>query len=120
MLYYLFFNQIVCDDLLSISQPTVSRIVKNVSRLFSLQYRQFIKFPITAANILAYKIAFQQLGTVNGNQDIPGIIGAIDGTHIRIVNMPERPPYPEAFRKERLIFLLMCKYAFINISQCIL
>lgn len=98
------FNQIVCGDLLSISQPTVSRIVKYVSRLFFLQYRRFIKFPARAADVLAYKTAFQQLGIVNNTQSIPGIIGAIDGTHIRIVNTPGRPPHPETFRNRKTYF----------------
>lgn len=98
------FNQIVCGDLLSISQPTVSRIVKYVSRLFALQHRRFIKFPTTAASILACKTAFHQLGTVGDTQGIPGIVGAIDGTHIRIVNIPGRPPHLETFRNRKTYF----------------
>nr|XP_013189921.1 unnamed protein product [Amyelois transitella] len=37
--------QMITGDLISISQPTVSRIVKRVSHLFCLKVQEFIKFP---------------------------------------------------------------------------
>jgi hypothetical protein len=90
----------VYGDLLSLSQSTISRIVARVSRLIAEQHRNFIKFP-EGASLLATKASFQQLGTVGNVHGIPGIIGALDGTHIRIENIPGRQPYPEVFRNRK-------------------
>ncbi|XP_060805953.1 putative nuclease HARBI1 isoform X2 [Amyelois transitella] len=85
--------QMITGDLISISQPTVSRIVKRVSHLFCLKVREFIKFP---NNLQRIKEDFYVIAS------FPGIIGAVDGTHIPIRN--PGGPYAEVFRNRKKFF----------------
>ncbi|XP_060806387.1 putative nuclease HARBI1 [Amyelois transitella] len=84
--------QMITGDLISISQPTVSRIVKRVSHLFCLKVQEFIKFP---NNLQRIKEDFYVIAS------FPGIIGAVD-THIPIQN--PGGPYAEVFRNRKKIF----------------
>lgn len=83
----------VTGDLISVSQPTVSRIVKMVSHLFSLKIQQFIKFP---NNLERIKEDFYTIAR------FPGVVGAVDGTHIPIQN--PGGSYAEVFRNRKKFF----------------
>lgn len=67
----------ITGDFISVSQPTVSRIVKRVSYLISLKINLFIKFP---KNLERIKEEFYTIA------HFPGVIEAIDGTHIPVQN----------------------------------
>ncbi|CAK1589292.1 unnamed protein product [Parnassius mnemosyne] len=85
--------QIITGDLIKVSQPTVSRIVKRVSYLFCLKMQRFVKF---SSNLETIKEQFYSIGS------FPGIIGAIDGTHIPIQN--PGGSYAEVFRNRKKYF----------------
>ncbi len=72
-MYFMF--QMVRGDLLKISQPTVSRLVKLVSTLFARHLPSHIKFPDQLAKI---KRDFYDM------TEFPGVIGCIDCTHVPI------------------------------------
>jgi len=98
-------TQIVCGDLMGISQSSVSRIVRRVSFLLARLRPRFITFPNTAEGLTELKERFQELGRVRNWQGLPHIIGAIDGCHVPI----ERPPAaegidPESFRNRKGYF----------------
>lgn len=67
----------ITGDLIEVSQPSVSRIVKKVSRLICMKIKQFINFPSNLENV---KLNFYAIA------QFPGVIGAVDGTHIPIQN----------------------------------
>ena len=68
----------VIGDTLGLSKSTVSRIITNVSTALVQKQRQFIKWPSTEAEILQAKQGFYHKG------GFPGVVGCVDGTHIRI------------------------------------
>ncbi|CAG9109077.1 unnamed protein product [Plutella xylostella] len=79
--------QIVCGDLTKVSQPTASNIITKVSRLLAQLHRRYIKFPEGAeANI--NRELFKELGRHGRWPGLPGIDGAIDCTHVKIVSTP--------------------------------
>ena len=63
--------------LISISQPSVCRIIERVSRAIAERKAQFIKFP-TAGSLQDIKRQFKDIG------DILGVVGCIDCSHIPI------------------------------------
>nr|XP_022910475.1 putative nuclease HARBI1 [Onthophagus taurus] len=69
--------QVVCGDLVNISQPTCSRIISEVSELLARKVPQYMKFPSTAAEVARHNRKFFLLG------GFPGVNGCIDGTHIK-------------------------------------
>ncbi|XP_063222184.1 putative nuclease HARBI1 [Bacillus rossius redtenbacheri] len=95
--------QIVCGDIDSVSQASTSNIVKEVSRIIAHLHVQHIKFPATAAAKAANREQFVLLGRVGGVDGIPGIDGAIDCTHIKIVDTPGRH-HGEAYRNRKTFF----------------
>lgn len=72
------------DDDLSVSQQTVSRVISETLDALCDKniLRRFIKFP-TIEQLEENKEQFRQIA------GLPNIIGAIDGTHIRIVRPKE-------------------------------
>jgi hypothetical protein len=66
-------------DLHNLSQPTVSRMVHRVLRCLAEQRQNFIQFP-----------SAQEIQEIHRNffdkQGFPGVIGALDCTHVRILN----------------------------------
>ena len=72
--------QLCSGDDLGISQQTVSRVItETIYALFSNDIlRQFIKFPVTPQEIHQKKQDIYEIAR------FPDVIGAIDGTHIRI------------------------------------
>ncbi|CAK1589161.1 unnamed protein product [Parnassius mnemosyne] len=85
--------QIISGDLISVSQPTVSRIVKRVSYLISLQIKRYIKFP---ENSEYTKLKFYQIA------QFPGVRGCIDCTHVAIQNPGGN--FAEVFRNRKKFF----------------
>lgn len=73
--------QLCSGDDLGPSQQTVSRVItETLSALSSNEIlMHFLKFPITLNECHRKAVDFQQIA------GFPGVIGAIDGTHIRII-----------------------------------
>ncbi|XP_063899592.1 putative nuclease HARBI1 [Helicoverpa armigera] len=92
--------QIVCGDLLCVSQPAASNIVANVSRLIALQQRQYIKYP---QDMVSHRAQFAQLGRYQEYPGLRNVDGAIDCTHVKIVNTPG-VEHHEAFRNRKSYF----------------
>ncbi|XP_066585919.1 putative nuclease HARBI1 [Prorops nasuta] len=90
--------QNISGDLRGISQQSVSRIVKEISRCFAAQLPNFIFLPKTADECAHIKQKFHQIA------DFPNIIGAIDCTHI-LINNPGGN-YGETFRNRKGLFSL--------------
>lgn len=72
--------QTVCGDLVGLHQSTVCRIVGRVSRLLAGQLKNVKHFPATGDMA---ELAKQQFHAIAG---FPGVVGAIDCTHIPIQN----------------------------------
>ncbi|XP_041465700.1 putative nuclease HARBI1 [Lytechinus variegatus] len=70
--------QIMHGDEASISQPSVSRVIKKVSEAIARRKREFMRFPSTRDEL---ETTQQQFYEYCG---FPGVIGAIDGTHVYI------------------------------------
>ena len=68
----------VIGDTLGLSKSTVSRIVNNVSYALARNQMHFVKWPSTEAEIFQIKRRFYDKG------GLPGVIGCVDGTQIRI------------------------------------
>lgn len=64
-------------DLAGIHQTTVSRVVKQVSRALARNREHFINFPERGLQRATHRLFYEIAG-------FPGVIGAIDGSHIRI------------------------------------
>ncbi|XP_066587862.1 putative nuclease HARBI1 [Prorops nasuta] len=90
--------QNISGDLRGISQQSVSRIVKEISRCFAAQLPNFIFLPKTAEECAHIKQKFHQIA------DFPNVIGAIDCTHI-LINNPGGN-YGETFRNRKGLFSL--------------
>ena len=69
----------VIRDTFGVDKSTVSRAVYNVPQLLSAKHNEFIKWPTNAAVIRENKNGFYR------RRRCPGVIGCIDGTHIRII-----------------------------------
>ncbi len=74
-------HQINCD------QASVSRIVSRVSAALNRRIGQFISFPRSERERQAIVTGFYNYPTT-GNPRMPGVIGAIDGTHIELEVVP--------------------------------
>lgn len=68
-------------DLFNIAQPTVSKIVKKVTRAICKLRPRFIKMPESSTEISEIKKKFYNMVEPHG---IPNVIGLIDCTHIKI------------------------------------
>lgn len=69
--------QEVAGELEHVSQPTVSRLVKNISDLIARKKGTFISYPIG-------KIAESEVTSFNEKLGFPDAVGVIDCTHIKI------------------------------------
>lgn len=94
--------QIVCGDIMHISQSTVCNIVKRVSRALALLMPDFIKFP---ANLRKTKDDFENLGCIGRAPGLKNIVGAIDCTHIKITK-PRGILHTEQYRNRKGYFSL--------------
>ena len=70
--------QIVAGDLEGVSQPMISRLVLKVSEAIAKHLNEFIRFPTDEQHKSEIAHSFYSIG------QFPGVIGAIDCTHIRI------------------------------------
>lgn len=73
-------QQCSCDDF-GTTQPTISRVItQTLDALADPQIRrQFMKFPRTVQEVQRKQREFME------TSGFPGVVGAIDGTHVRIV-----------------------------------
>ena len=73
--------QLCNADDLGISQPSVSRAINQTINALSRPHiiQQFIRFPLDIQHLHRIKANFMAIA---GN---PGVVGAIDGTHIKII-----------------------------------
>lgn len=72
------FWQLAVGDLMGVSQPTVCCIIRRVTRAIALLSREEVVFPDTAAERAATMRDFHELA------NFPGVVGAIDCTHVAI------------------------------------
>jgi len=86
--------QVVMGDTIGISQSQVSKIVAKVSIAICSLYKQFIVFPTNqnSANIMN---GFYRLLEEQNSRPFPGVIGAIDCTHVEVLaaGVPNREFY---------------------------
>ncbi|XP_071576506.1 putative nuclease HARBI1 [Temnothorax nylanderi] len=78
--------QLVLGDIITISQPTILRIVFRVSILLASYINRYIKIPSSEESRSVNKRIFRELGRGHGGIGLPSIDGAIDCTHIRLVH----------------------------------
>lgn len=71
---------------MTISQPTISRIVFRVSTLLASYINRYVKMPSSEESRFENKRLFKELGYGHGAIGFPSIDGAIDCTHIRLVH----------------------------------
>lgn len=73
--------QLCNGDDLGLSQPGISRVISETLDALSTNdmLRRFVKFPREIRDIQRKQREFMQIA------NMPGVVGAIDGTHIRIV-----------------------------------
>lgn len=76
------YQQIIGDSFGGISQPTISRVITNVSNSLCDKIDQFIQLP-NDYYAQQCKIKFSEIA------GFPGVVSCIDGTHIRILKPPE-------------------------------
>ena len=69
--------QLACGDLCGISQSSASRIIKKVSTTIARLKNRYITFP-EGVMLQQVKLDFWRIGR------IPGVVGAIDCTHVQI------------------------------------
>ena len=65
-------------DFGGVHPSTVSRIIKRVGRALASKYRRFVKMPETPEELQKNQLEFY------AKARFPRVIGAVDGTHIRI------------------------------------
>ena len=88
----------VCGDLFHVSQPTVCRIVSEISEILASNINRFIKFPREQRDLNEIKVRFFQ------KYGFPGVLGLIDGTHIPIKSPGGNNA--EVFRNRKSFFSL--------------
>ena len=69
--------QSVVGELINISQPTMSRMVRRVSRVIASKSSTVVKFP-TNEDVLSHQRKFLEIG------GFPGVVGTIDCSHVKI------------------------------------
>ncbi len=73
--------QLVSGDTVSLSQPSLSRIVQKVTVVLCTHLNEFITFPTSPAEIGRAREEFFQIP----NGGFPSVIGCIDCTHAKII-----------------------------------
>lgn len=97
--------QLVMDDIIQVSQATVSRIVFRVSILIARYINQYIKMPISDETRSKNKRLFKEHGYGPRAIGFPCIDGAIDCTHIRLIHTRFQA-IDEVFRNRKGYFSL--------------
>jgi hypothetical protein len=108
--------QIVGGDLIGFSQPTISRIVRRVSSVIAKRRGQFIVFPSPSeeekVSIFTLADNYSLFKLNSGFSKIagfPGVIGVVDGTHIKLKVKKE---LHERFRNRKNEITLNCQVVF--------
>lgn len=99
-------------DILGISQATTCRIIGRVSRLIAKLYPKFIKWPETSeAPAIAQGFLHYFKKTNPSKPGLPNVIGAIDGTHIRVAakGVPNRERYRNRYQEMSINVQAVCK-----------
>ncbi|XP_035715090.1 putative nuclease HARBI1 [Folsomia candida] len=79
--------QLTTSDNYKVSQPTVSNLVKRVATAIAKLRKRFIKYPTFAEAPVVRTAIYNIANDANsGTRGFPGVVGAIDGTHIPIVS----------------------------------
>lgn len=89
-------QQILVGDYAGLHQTTVSRIVKKISTAIAKLRDRFIAFPSNSDKLNDVRRKFYQIAL------FPGVIGAIDCTHVQILCPPG--PTAELFRNRKGFF----------------
>lgn len=69
---------------MTLSQPTISRIVFRVTVILATYLNTYVKFKTSQATIRENRTLFQQLGYGHGAIGLSNIDGAIDCTYIKL------------------------------------
>jgi nuclease HARBI1 len=77
------FQQVV-GDTLHVSVSTVNRVITRVSTALTNKLNEHVKFPNAGERDIQKQMFYNIVG-------FPGVVGAIDGTHIRIKRPSENP-----------------------------
>ncbi|XP_053203851.1 putative nuclease HARBI1 [Panonychus citri] len=108
--------QIVSGDLIGSSQPTISRIVLRVSTVIAKYRSRFIVFPSHSeeSKVNKFSLAYiYPLFKLNSGfskiAGFPGVIGVVDGTHIKVKVKKE---LHERFRNRKNEITLNCQVVF--------
>ena len=110
--------QIICGDGVDVSQSSASRIIRDVSQGLQDIYNQYVRLP-NSAEKAEVKTKFYEIA------HFPGVLGLVDGTHIRI----QRPSENEAdyvnrhiyhsinvqLYVDRMVYLVMCWLVFLGL-----
>ncbi|KAG8239321.1 hypothetical protein J437_LFUL018753 [Ladona fulva] len=88
--------QVVCGDLHGVSQSSVSLAIKRISKIFGSALPNYVRMPTTARETAAVALQFYEIS------GFPGVLGAIDGTHIKIKN--PGGPNSEVYRNRKGYF----------------
>lgn len=77
-------QQCSSDDL-GLSQPSISKVIKQTLTALSQPHivTQFVSFPLDIHTSQAHKRTFMDI------TGFPGVVGVIDGTHVRIIALSE-------------------------------
>ncbi|XP_071652749.1 putative nuclease HARBI1 [Temnothorax longispinosus] len=78
--------QLFLGNTMTVSQPTISRIVSRVTLLIASLLKEYIKMPQDEERRNENRRLFNDLGKGNGAIGLPGVDGAIDCTHVRLVD----------------------------------
>lgn len=97
-------SQVVLEDTIAVSQPTVSRIILRVSALLASLIGETLKMPVTQERINENNKLFRNLGYGDGAIGLPGIDGVIDCTHVRLTHTNQG--LNEIFRNRKGYFSL--------------
>ena len=77
-------------DLHGVSRFTASRCMHKVARAIYQHKDEFIQWPLDAHSTTAIKTDFFEYSAVNNRyKGMPGVLGAVDGTHIKIATPTE-------------------------------
>lgn len=77
------------SDDMDLSQPSISRVITQTITALSQPHivTQFVSFPLDVHTLQGHKRAFMDIAR------FPGVVGVIDGTHIRIIAPSENEEF---------------------------
>lgn len=107
------FLEVVGDTLMAVAKSTVSQVVYDVSLALSQKLDDYIIYPTDQNKLRKMTYGFKQIA------DFPCVVGAVDGTHVRI-QAPSRdrePLYVDKKHQHSIAVQGICDYEgrFLNI-----